>query len=412
MKKKIFLILNSILILLPKIALASGDAAYEKTATIANSALNVFSWFGYVIALGVLIMVGIKYMLGAADEKAKLKDAFPKYLIGIALVILASTVATIVAGIAYSGGDNTGGGVVDKGLELGGLEVGGSVLGTPEEKEEEQEEPSEESSGDAEEPEVEEEEEKEIKETAARKEINETAFSYWEIYEGSGGGNKTSLTGTLSDDIYPDEVIDTKQIVVPIYFKEDEYRALPTFIAASTGDGAVVPGTNLEGGTVEIIPGATYVGSGFSPRSSSPVYGDEYWMTTEYGGKNLCIEIKDGFVIPNCVGYAWGRFMEIMGGTQPNLSRGDAKTWYGNTGDGYGRGQEPRLGAVICWGYGEWGHVAIVEQINYNEDGTVKSIIVSESHYGGGAFNTREISASGNFGGAQGFIYNPAVPYE
>ena len=88
-----------------------------------------------------------------------------------------------------------------------------------------------------------------------------------------------------------------------------------------------------------------------------------------------------------------------------------------NTGDGYERGQTPRLGAVICWRKGQAqngndgaGHVAIVEEIY--DDG---SILTSNSAYGGTRFFMKKIRPPYSLGGTyafQGFIYNPAVPVE
>ena len=97
------------------------------------------------------------------------------------------------------------------------------------------------------------------------------------------------------------------------------------------------------------------------------------------------------------------------------MSRGNAENWYLNTGDGYKRGQTPKLGAVICWRKGKAqnasdgaGHVAIVEEIY--DDG---SILTSNSAYGGTRFYMKKIRPPYSLGGTftfQGFIYNPAVP--
>lgn len=85
---------------------------------------------------------------------------------------------------------------------------------------------------------------------------------------------------------------------------------------------------------------------------------------------HTCV-LSGGEYTGQCTGYAWGRFMEILGST-PTLSTGNAGDWYGYTGDGYERGQEPRLGAVACWAKpGDYGHVAIVEQIN--SDGSIET---------------------------------------
>lgn len=154
----------------------------------------------------------------------------------------------------------------------------------------------------------------------------------------------------------------------------------------------------------------------FKPRTTAPSRLDKNWIHWSKGGRNYCILIKGNSVLPNCVGYAWGRFMEILG-RLPKLSKGNAEDWYGNRADGYQRGQRPRLGAVICWRKGRVGngsdgagHVAIVEKIF--KDG---SLLVSESGYKASKrFWTTKIPATFERKGYvfQGFIYNPAVPYD
>ena len=147
----------------------------------------------------------------------------------------------------------------------------------------------------------------------------------------------------------------------------------------------------------------------FIPRLEPPNYSDPNYINTAYNGKNPCIvpenPVVRGSVLPNCVGYAWGRFMEILGKT-PSLSCGNAGTWWYATQDGYDRGSKAQLGAVICWSQpGKAGHVAIVEQIN--SDG---SIVISQSGYNYKAFWTQTVPADYSISGYvfQGFIYNPA----
>lgn len=144
---------------------------------------------------------------------------------------------------------------------------------------------------------------------------------------------------------------------------------------------------------------------------------------------------KWNYGLPNCTCYAWGRFYEICNNT-PKFRIGNAEEWYGASApdandrasgsaengtkyDGYARGQEPALGAVICWegigkdasGEKRAGHVAIVEEIN--PDG---SILTSESGWNSDYFwtTTRTKGADGNWGAGsnykfQGFIYNPII---
>lgn len=146
----------------------------------------------------------------------------------------------------------------------------------------------------------------------------------------------------------------------------------------------------------------------YKPRLTAPGTSDSYWISTSYGGLNECIIVDGKSCIPNCVGYAWGRFREILG-SRPSLSRNNAGKWYDYRADGYIRGLVPRLGAVICWSKpGEAGHVAIVEQINTNG-----SIVTSNSAYSGTRFYTQTLQPPNyipNQGYVfQGFIYNPAV---
>lgn len=151
----------------------------------------------------------------------------------------------------------------------------------------------------------------------------------------------------------------------------------------------------------------------YNPRLTAPSTTDKHWIQRDKGGYNPCILIKGNSVLPNCVGYAWGRFMEILG-KAPTLSRGNAENWWDYS-DGYERGQTPRLGAVICWRKGKAhnaddgaGHVAIVEEIA--ADGTITT---SNSAYGGKRFYTQKLKPPNYTWSSaftkQGFIYNPAV---
>ena len=146
----------------------------------------------------------------------------------------------------------------------------------------------------------------------------------------------------------------------------------------------------------------------FQPRLERPSNNDPYWLTTGQGGYNKCIPVLNG-VMPNCTGYAYGRFMEAGGVTSCKLSTANAGLWYGNTSDGYTRGQTPKLGAVICFDNpGKAGHVAIVEKIN--SDG---SIVLSESGYMSTSYFWTSTQYPPNYYHSpykfQGFIYNPYV---
>ena len=149
-----------------------------------------------------------------------------------------------------------------------------------------------------------------------------------------------------------------------------------------------------------------------------------YYIMTSYGGWSPCIQGNNahglrpfsGSVLPNCSGYATGRFNEKLG-----LG---ACTWLGSysggefisvaASQGLGIGWDPVPGAILVWGDpGEEGHVAVVEQVIDND-----TIITSESGWNYSVEPvvrqyTRTRGANGRWGYSQeckGFAYPPGVP--
>lgn len=153
----------------------------------------------------------------------------------------------------------------------------------------------------------------------------------------------------------------------------------------------------------------------FKPRTTCPDKNDKCWITTGYGGYNKCIVGKPaystGSAIANCVGYAWGRFLEIMRQSDPSITTCELPTC--NAGDfikyntKYDVGQEAQLGAIAVFAPN---HVAIVEAIDSNGVCTL-----SESGWGGPTFKYGNTISKANkyndhsWGGytLKGFIYNP-----
>lgn len=161
--------------------------------------------------------------------------------------------------------------------------------------------------------------------------------------------------------------------------------------------------------------------SEFKMRTTKPEAGNKYYITKANGGWSNAIKgspvDSDCDVLPNCVGYAYGRFNEIGGyGYCKYLSPVNAEKFMQYKGS-LEVGQSPRLGACMVWQKGNTldgsdgaGHVAIVEKIYSSTQ-----IMTSESAYGGKAFYTSTRNkGDGNWGMGSaykflGFIYNPAV---
>lgn len=69
---------------------------------IGNQIITVVSVAGSIVSVVVLIVLGIKYMMGSAEEKAEYKKTLMPYIIGAALVFAASAIAGIVFNFADS----------------------------------------------------------------------------------------------------------------------------------------------------------------------------------------------------------------------------------------------------------------------------------------------------------------------
>lgn len=135
------------------------------------------------------------------------------------------------------------------------------------------------------------------------------------------------------------------------------------------------------------------IGGAFSPRTSAPSTSDKHWIQRAYGGLNPCILISGKSVLPNCVGYSYGRAYEVLN-KDPKLSVNNAAGWYGHK-DSFKRvaPKDIQAGDVICWTDGKYGHVGFVEV--KNADGT---FTISQSAYGGKRFYLTKQKPPFNFG--------------
>jgi len=62
----------------------------------ANSIIGIITTAGVVISVIMLMVLGIKYILGSVEEKATYKKSMMPYLIGALLIFSASTIANII----------------------------------------------------------------------------------------------------------------------------------------------------------------------------------------------------------------------------------------------------------------------------------------------------------------------------
>lgn len=120
--------------------------------------------------------------------------------------------------------------------------------------------------------------------------------------------------------------------------------------------------------------------------------------------------VLDGHILTGqCVGYAWGRWAEILGTRNHQLPTVDARSIF-NEAKLVGlkvSKTTPKIGAAMVWGGTECGHVGIVEKIEPNGD-----IWLSDSNYGSKWFRYDKIYKSEgyrSYGGKPliGFVYLP-----
>ena len=69
---------------------------------------------------------------------------------------------------------------------------------------------------------------------------------------------------------------------------------------------------------------------GFNKRTSAPQPTNNRYININYGGLNYCVvrDQSNGFVLPNCTGYCWGRALETTKSTTVDLSNNQGSVWF------------------------------------------------------------------------------------
>ena len=163
----------------------------------------------------------------------------------------------------------------------------------------------------------------------------------------------------------------------------------------------------------------------FTIRTTKPSKGNKFYITKSKGGYSTCIQGKptdsECNVLANCVGYACGRFNEIIGSMKyPSLNCNAENFIERAKSLGLKISDKPVLGGIMVWqkgitlnGSDGAGHVAIVEKIIDSN-----TIYTSESGYNNKAFwNSTRTNNNGRWGIGAGYtfrgcIINPSVACE
>ena len=158
-------------------------------------------------------------------------------------------------------------------------------------------------------------------------------------------------------------------------------------------------------------------------RTTKPGAGNKFYITKSKGGYSSCIQgsptDSQCNVLANCVGYACGRFNEIIGSMKYPSLNCNAENFIERARNTYGLeiSPVPTLGGIMVWQKGATlsgndgaGHVAVVEKIIDSN-----TIYTSESGYGSSAFwNSTRRNSNGRWGLGSGYtfrgcIVNPAI---
>ena len=74
----------------------------ESVKDVGSSILGIIRVVGTIAAVGMLIVLGIKYMMGSAEERAEYKKTLFPYFIGAIMIFAATNLADMVYSWAQS----------------------------------------------------------------------------------------------------------------------------------------------------------------------------------------------------------------------------------------------------------------------------------------------------------------------
>lgn len=73
-----------------------GVQGATEVSNLGKIIVSILQIVGIVVAVVVLLVLGIKYMMGSAEEKAEYKKTMIPYLVGALLIFAASTIVNVV----------------------------------------------------------------------------------------------------------------------------------------------------------------------------------------------------------------------------------------------------------------------------------------------------------------------------
>ena len=81
-----------------------GDGKVETNSltTVGNNVVTIITVVGIVIAVIILLIIGIKYMIGSASEKAEYKKTMIPYIVGAVLIFAGTSLVRVIYSLSTS----------------------------------------------------------------------------------------------------------------------------------------------------------------------------------------------------------------------------------------------------------------------------------------------------------------------
>lgn len=80
----------------------NGNVQINDLTKVGNNIVTIIQVVGIVIAIIVLLVIGIKYMMGSASEKAEYKKTMIPYIVGAVLIFAGTSLVRVIYSLSTS----------------------------------------------------------------------------------------------------------------------------------------------------------------------------------------------------------------------------------------------------------------------------------------------------------------------
>lgn len=80
----------------------NGNVPTNDLTKVGNNIVTIIQVVGIVIAVIVLLVIGIKYMMGSASEKAEYKKTMIPYIVGAVLIFAGTSLVRVIYSLSTS----------------------------------------------------------------------------------------------------------------------------------------------------------------------------------------------------------------------------------------------------------------------------------------------------------------------